>query len=61
MESFNQIIDFNQLTGVLICQPGLILQSAESFVNSKGFMMPYDLGAKGSCQIGGNIASNAGD
>jgi len=24
-------------------------------------MMPIDLGAKGSCQIGGNISTNAGD
>ena len=23
-------------------------------------MMPLDLGAKGSCQIGGNLACNAG-
>lgn len=25
-----------------------------------GFMMPLDLGAKGSCQIGGNLSTNAG-
>ena len=25
-----------------------------------GLMMPLDLGAKGSCQIGGNVATNAG-
>ena len=24
------------------------------------FIMPLDLGAKGSCQIGGNISTNAG-
>ena len=24
-------------------------------------MVPLDLGAKGSCQIGGNIATNAGE
>ena len=24
------------------------------------YIMPLDLGAKGSCQIGGNIATNAG-
>jgi D-2-hydroxyglutarate dehydrogenase len=26
----------------------------------RGFIMPLDLGAKGSCQIGGNAATNAG-
>jgi FAD/FMN-containing dehydrogenase len=25
-----------------------------------GFIFPLDLGAKGSCQIGGNVATNAG-
>lgn len=25
-----------------------------------GYMMPLDLGAKGSCMIGGNLATNAG-
>ena len=24
------------------------------------FIMPLDLGAKGSCQIGGNVSTNAG-
>jgi len=28
-------------------------------VEEKGFIMPLDLGAKGSCHIGGNIATNA--
>jgi D-2-hydroxyglutarate dehydrogenase len=26
----------------------------------QGYLMPLDLGAKGSCQIGGNISTNAG-
>src|SRR5690606_17199627 len=25
-----------------------------------GFLLPIDLGARGSCQVGGNIATNAG-
>lgn len=31
-----------------------------NFVQEKGFIMPLDLGAKGSCHIGGNISTNAG-
>lgn len=27
---------------------------------SAGFMMPLDLGSKGSCLIGGNVSTNAG-
>ena len=29
-------------------------------LESHKLMMPLDLGAKGSCQIGGNISTNAG-
>lgn len=29
-------------------------------MESHKLMMPLDLGAKGSCQIGGNISTNAG-
>lgn len=31
-----------------------------NFLQEQGFIMPLDLGAKGSCQIGGNVATNAG-
>jgi FAD/FMN-containing dehydrogenase len=29
-------------------------------VKDFGYLMPLDLGAKGSCMIGGNVATNAG-
>ncbi|GKV41551.1 hypothetical protein SLEP1_g49064 [Rubroshorea leprosula] len=31
-----------------------------ALVNHSSFVMPLDLGAKGSCQIGGNVSTNAG-
>ena len=46
--------------GILICQAGCILGTLDSFVSDQGFTMPIDLGAKGSCHIGGNLATNAG-
>lgn len=30
-------------------------------MSKEGHTIPLDLGAKGSCQIGGNVATNAGD
>lgn len=56
----NKIIKFDELSGVLTCESGCILETAEKFLHEKGFIMPLDLGAKGSCQIGGNISTNAG-
>lgn len=36
------------------------MQTLDQFVETKGCIIPLDLGAKGSCQIGGNAATNAG-
>jgi FAD/FMN-containing dehydrogenase len=60
MAAMNQILDFDQASGVLSCEAGCVLQTLELAVNEHGFLMPLDLGAKGSCHIGGNVATNAG-
>ncbi|XP_065214364.1 D-2-hydroxyglutarate dehydrogenase, mitochondrial isoform X1 [Planococcus citri] len=56
----NKIINLNTLTGVLTCQSGCVLESLSNHLKDHGFIMPIDLGAKGSCQIGGNVSTNAG-
>ena len=43
-----------------MCQAGCILEHLDNQVGAQGFTMPLDLGAKGSCQIGGNVSTNAG-
>ncbi|CBI17437.3 unnamed protein product, partial [Vitis vinifera] len=58
--SMNNIISFDKVSGILVCEAGCILENLISFVDNQGFIMPLDLGAKGSCQIGGNISTNAG-
>jgi FAD/FMN-containing dehydrogenase len=57
---FNSIGDFDENSGVLITDPGCVLQTLDSHVRQFGHIMPLDLGAKGSCLIGGNVATNAG-
>ncbi|CAD6195826.1 unnamed protein product [Caenorhabditis auriculariae] len=52
--------EFDEASGVLTCDAGFILQDIDEKLRQKGFMMPFDLGAKGSCLIGGNIATCAG-
>ena len=37
-----------------------MLQSLSDHVADFGLIMPLDLAAKGSCHIGGNVATNAG-
>jgi FAD/FMN-containing dehydrogenase len=46
--------------GTLVADAGCILEVLDNHVAEKGYMMPLDLGAKGSCHIGGNVATNAG-
>ncbi|XP_075385175.1 D-2-hydroxyglutarate dehydrogenase, mitochondrial isoform X2 [Tenrec ecaudatus] len=56
----NQVTSFHTVSGVLVCQAGCILENLSQYVEDRDFIMPLDLGAKGSCHIGGNVATNAG-
>ncbi|KAL5752581.1 hypothetical protein ACOSP7_022779 [Xanthoceras sorbifolium] len=58
--SMNNIISLDKVSGILVCEAGCILENLISFLDNHGFVMPLDLGAKGSCQIGGNVSTNAG-
>ncbi|XP_062145163.1 D-2-hydroxyglutarate dehydrogenase, mitochondrial [Alnus glutinosa] len=60
MSSMNNIISFDKVSGILVSEAGCILENLVSFLDNQGFIMPLDLGAKGSCQIGGNVSTNAG-
>src|SRR3546814_14127615 len=38
----------------------MVLEKLCALVEEQGWYFPVDLGARGSCQIGGNVATNAG-
>jgi len=46
--------------GVFRCQSGCVLQALQEYASERGFVVPIDLGAAGTCQIGGNLSTNAG-
>mmetsp|Transcript_13227 Transcript_13227/g.26868 ORF Transcript_13227/g.26868 Transcript_13227/m.26868 type:complete len:492 (-) Transcript_13227:1587-3062(-) len=54
------ILEFEETSGTVICQAGCVLEALDQHVGDRGYRVPLDLGAKGSCQIGGNVATNAG-
>ena len=56
----NNIRSFDEVSGILVADAGVILEIADQFLASKNHIFPLDLGAKGSCQLGGNVATNAG-
>lgn len=55
-----ELFVLDPLSGTLVCQAGCVLESLEERASQEGLTLPLDLGAKGSCQIGGNVATNAG-
>jgi FAD/FMN-containing dehydrogenase len=60
LSKMNKLISFDPLMSTLHVEAGCILENLNNFLEPLGYTMPLDLGAKGSCQIGGNLATNAG-
>lgn len=60
MERMNQIEDIDTVAHTLTVQAGAVLETVQNDVAAEGMFLPLDLGARGSCTIGGNVATNAG-
>ena len=60
LERMNGIeeIDTRGMTATVLA--GKPLQLLQEAADEHGLFMPLDLGARGSCNIGGNVATNAG-
>ncbi|WFU62532.1 FAD-binding oxidoreductase [Bradyrhizobium brasilense] len=60
MERMNAVEEVNTSAGVAVAQSGALLQRIQERVEQEDHIFPLDLGARGSCTIGGNISTNAG-
>jgi FAD/FMN-containing dehydrogenase len=60
LERMNRIEDIDELEGVMQVQAGATLQQVQEAAAAQGWMFAVDLGARGSCTVGGNAATNAG-
>ncbi|HJN59700.1 MAG TPA: FAD-binding oxidoreductase [Alphaproteobacteria bacterium] len=56
----NAIEAFDAASATIQVQAGVVLQALHEDLAAHGHVFPVDLGARGSCQIGGMIATNAG-
>lgn len=56
----NGIEEIDTVGGTAVVQAGVVLDTLASQVEAAGWYFPLDLGARGSCQVGGNAATNAG-
>lgn len=60
LERMNRVVSVDGETGVAQFEAGVVLDNANALLQEKNLLFPLDLGAKGSCQVGGNLATNAG-
>ena len=60
LDRLSGIEEIDTAAGTMTLKAGTVLETAQKAAEAAGFLLPIDLGARGSCQIGGNIATNAG-
>ncbi|MDA1064711.1 MAG: FAD-binding oxidoreductase, partial [Proteobacteria bacterium] len=60
LERMQALESVDEMDGVAVVQAGAVLQVVQEQLAERGFLLPLDLGARGSCTIGGTVATNAG-
>jgi len=60
LERMNKLLGFDPIDRTLSVQAGMTLQAVQDAAREHGLQYPIDFAARGSCSIGGNIATNAG-
>lgn len=60
LSRLNTIRSIDTTGNLVTVEAGVILQNLQQAVSEAGRLFPLSLGAQGSCQIGGNLSSNAG-
>ncbi len=56
----NRIRELDPLSNTVTAEAGVVLQHLQEAADAADRLFPLSLGAQGSCQIGGNLSSNAG-
>ena len=60
LERMRGIEEIDPAASTLTAWAGTPLQAVQEAAHEAGFLFPLDLGARGSCAIGGNVGTNAG-
>ena len=60
LERLTGIDEIDPSSSTITVRAGTPLQAVQQAVDAAGFFFPLDLGARGSCAIGGNLSTNAG-
>lgn len=60
LSRLDRIREIDLLSGTVTAEAGVVLQTLQQAADAADRLFPLSLGAQGSCQIGGNLSSNAG-
>ncbi|MGI1680045.1 MAG: FAD-binding oxidoreductase [Cellvibrionaceae bacterium] len=60
LERMNDIIEIDTYSSSMTVEAGVLLQTIQEAADDQQLLFPLDLGARGSCTIGGNLSTNAG-
>ncbi|MCB1386705.1 MAG: FAD-binding oxidoreductase [Nitratireductor sp.] len=60
LERMNHIVEIDTTGNTMTVQAGVVLQTIQQAAEAHDRLFPLALGSQGSCQIGGNISTNAG-
>ncbi len=60
MSRMNRVRDVDPMGNTIVVEAGVVLQTIQQTADGIDRLFPLSLGSEGSCQIGGNLSSNAG-
>ncbi|MEO5694906.1 MAG: FAD-binding oxidoreductase [Usitatibacter sp.] len=60
LSRMNRVRDVDTNNNTMTVEAGCVLQALQKVAEENGRLFPLSLGAQGSCEIGGNISTNAG-
>ena len=60
VERLNRVREINAQDFAMVVEAGCILENVHAAAAEHGLMFPLSMASKGSCTIGGNLATNAG-
>ena len=60
LSRLDRIREVDVVGRIIVAEAGVVLAKAQEAADEAGLLFPLSLGSEGSCQIGGNLSSNAG-
>jgi len=60
LSRMNRVLEVDTINDTMTVQAGVTLSAARGAAEAEGRLFPLRIGSEGSCQIGGNLSTNAG-